>query len=124
MRRILPATPALQVGPAATASGQLAAGFGVVLGWGFREATGVGTAVFDLVDGPSASSPLIMPFSLSAGQSTRDFLTDLVMPFDSQLFLSIVSGSITGAVYVLLGQRTQLLERILTDDGIADVTPG
>jgi len=83
------------------ASGQLDNGSGCLLMHSTRETTGVGSAVYRFWDGSSTGGMLILPVSLTPGQSTRDTFTHHILPYRQGLFFQLVSGTIEGLVIVL-----------------------
>lgn len=82
-------------------------------GWSFVETTGAAAAAFDLIDGGSAAGAEISPFTLTAGQSTRDWLGQPGLLIQSGLSLAVTAGTVRGAVWVLLLTE----DEIMKDDG-------
>lgn len=71
-----------------------------VHGVGVKETTGAAQAVFNLRDGSSAAGALVMPYVLAPNQSTREWLGTDGVSFQGGCFLEVVSGSVTGSVFI------------------------
>ena len=80
------------------ASGILYNGSGCLTLHASRETTGTTAAVYQLWDGASNQGTLIVPVSLSASESTRDFFPSHLVPFKTGLYFELVSGTIEGAI--------------------------
>lgn len=92
--------PALVAGTPATAAAKLLAGArGVLVGYAFIETTGTGAATFDLVDGLDANGPVVVPFALTPGQSTRDWFALPGIVIRRGLFLNVLTGSVRGSAF-------------------------
>ena len=65
------------------------------------ETTGTAPASLVLVNGQDATGTIVVPVTLTAGQSTRDYLAGGGVLFDSGVFLRVVSGSVSGSVWVV-----------------------
>lgn len=91
--------------PLPSASGLLVNGSGCLLMHATRETTGTTPATYRLFDGSGTGGELLLPVSLTAGQSTRDFVRRCVLPFRQGLFFQIVSGAVEGSVSVLVDHR-------------------
>lgn len=87
--------------PATTASRLIYGRGAVVMGWSFVESTGAATARVNLYNGHDATGTLVVPISLLAAESTRDYLSPAGVYFDSGVWLEVVTGSITGSVWVI-----------------------
>lgn len=96
---------------AGQASGLLIGGAGRVVYVFVRESTGAAAASFSLWDGTSASGRLVMPFSLSSGQSSRDNFYPHGIPYYGDLFFTADAGSLTGAIYVVPEDMWIMAER-------------
>ena len=83
------------------ASGVLYNRAGCLLLHATRETTGTGSAVYRLYDGSNTGGKVVLPVSLTASESTRDFFGRCVIPFHQGLFYELVSGTIEGDVVVL-----------------------
>lgn len=71
-------------------------------GWSFVEDTDTDPASIELIDGGNANGALVVPITLSAGQSTRDWLGKPGLEVRSGLYLNVISGSVSGSVWPLL----------------------
>lgn len=71
-------------------------------GWSFLETTGAAPATLDLIDGGNASGASLSPFSLTAGQSTRDWLGKPGLLVQSGLSINVSSGTVRGTIWALL----------------------
>ena len=83
-------------------SGQLLNTGGCLTVHATRETTGTTAAVYRLWDGSSAAGQLLLPVSLRAAESTRDDFRDHHYVFKTGLYYQLVSGTIEGAVSVLV----------------------
>lgn len=54
-----------------------------------------------MFDGSGAGGAPIADITLAAGQSTRDSFNVHAIPYETALFLQVVSGSVNGQVYAL-----------------------
>jgi hypothetical protein len=82
-------------------SGLLDGAGGRVVWWAWRETSGTAGAVLRLWDGSGPNGGLLVPISLNAGESTRDFPGWHSLPYRTGLFLELVVGSIEGQVTVV-----------------------
>lgn len=82
------------------ASGLVYSGAGRVMGWTFRETGGVAAAHLRLWDSSSASGKLITPVSLSADQSTRDWLGPHGLALYQGVFFQLLDGAVEGSVWI------------------------
>lgn len=76
----------------------LVSGSGCITWHSTYETTGTTAATYAIYDGPPSGEQLIMEVTLSAGQSTRDWIGLHNVPFIEGLWLTVVSGSIGGSV--------------------------
>lgn len=83
------------------ASGQLIAGSGRLIGWSWRETSGVAVAAFQLLDGGLTGSGMLETVSLGAGESTRDWQPLHAMPYYGSVFLNTLSGAFEGVVWLI-----------------------
>lgn len=89
-----------------TESGTLSSGLldntaGRITWHAWRETTGTSPAVIRLWDGTGTGGKLLVPVSLLAGQSTRDYTGEHAMPYQTGLYLEVVSGTVEGQVLAL-----------------------
>ncbi len=82
------------------ASGLLVGGSGCVLWHSTYETSGSAAAQYSIWDGVAASGDRLMVVTLSASQSTRDFLKVHHMPYYKGLYYSLDSGAVAGNVIV------------------------
>jgi hypothetical protein len=89
------------------ASGQLVTGRGCLTWHASQETSGSAAASYIVYDAPSAShlNHQLLPITLSAGQSTRDFIPPHIIPFNQGIYYDLVSGSISGVLAVMLGHE-------------------
>lgn len=73
-------------------------GSGCVTWHSTLETSGSSAASYTLWDGPHGAGLLLMTVSLSAGQSTRDFIGLHALPYVNGLYVQVVSGAIAGTV--------------------------
>lgn len=95
------AKPRQLIGVTPVATGLLDNTAGRITFWSFTETTGAASAHVQLWDGSSAGGGLIADITLLAGQSTRDGFTPHALPYETGLFLTVVSGSINAQVYAV-----------------------
>lgn len=88
-----------------TASGQLINTGGCLVLHATRETTGSAAAVYRLWDGSTNAGKLLLPVSLSSGESTRDYIHAHHLSFTTGLYYELVSGALEGAVSVLCDHR-------------------
>jgi hypothetical protein len=74
----------------------------LLMGWALLETGGVAGATVEVWDGQDATGQLLVPITLLAGQSTRDWLAGDGVLSQSGLFLNVVSGTVRGVVWVRL----------------------
>ena len=72
----------------------------LVHGIGVKETTGTTAAVFNLRGGSGTSGILGLPYTLSGGQSVREWFGEAGLTFVEGLFLEVVTGTVTGCVWV------------------------
>jgi hypothetical protein len=85
------------------ASAVIAGFYGCVLWHSSVESTGSASAEYSLWDGSNTSGPLLMDITLTASQSTRDYIHKHHLPFRSGLYFDLVSGAVRGSMAVLAG---------------------
>ena len=96
-------TAPLRLPANSTSPAQLISGSGRLIGWAFLETTGTTAASFVITDGIAASGNLLVPISLTGGQSTRDWNAIHPMPYYQGIGLNAVSGAWEGSVWVMPG---------------------
>ena len=72
-------------------------GAAILHGWAWRETTDAARTEFELRDG--SGGPLIVPVTLSAGQSTRDWLSGTGILVRTGLYLRVLSGSVSASLW-------------------------
>lgn len=73
-----------------------------LMGWCLIETTGSAAASLDMYDGGDSSGQLIGPISLTASQSTRDWLSGEGIRLRRGLFVNVLSGSVRGVFWLRL----------------------
>lgn len=81
------------------ASCKLSSAAGRVAGYAIRETTGSGTALIRIRDGFDATGDLLLPISLAASESARDWFMPGGISYTAGLYIEVVSGSIEGVVF-------------------------
>jgi hypothetical protein len=89
--------------PVAGVSGIVVTSAGLVSGWSFAETAGA-TAKIRIRSGIDVNQAVLMVLTLSANESTRDFLT-LPVEFKAGLYLELVSGAVEGVIYTVESRR-------------------
>lgn len=89
-------------------SGVIYSGSGCVLFHETYETTGSATAQYTLWDNTTNTGTRLLTVTLSAGQSTRDYVRKHYMPFRTALYYHLDSGSVTGSVSLLLEHSCDL----------------
>lgn len=79
-----------------------------ILFWSFLETTGTARATIRLRDGSDTGAAVIVPISLSAGESTRDWLGPQGIPCRAGVYLEVVSGSVEGSIVVAVRREEEL----------------
>lgn len=74
----------------------------LVGGWSFKEVTGSAPAEIQIFDGNNNQTVPYAFITLNAGQSMRDFCPTPGLFFRQGLFVQLVSGVVTGSVWVRL----------------------
>ena len=95
---------ALPFGPT-TASVNVVGQEGILMGYALIETTGTAAAAVDFVDGADDTGTVLVPVSLSAGQSTRDTFSSWGVWIQRGLRVKVSSGSVRGVAYVILPGR-------------------
>lgn len=80
------------------ASQRLSASAGQLAGYGLRETAGA-PAVVRLLNGVDTGGDLLVPISLAAGESVRDWFLPHGISFGAGLYVQVLSGTIEGAIY-------------------------
>lgn len=70
---------------------------GILHGWGWQNTSSTDRADLELHDGPIG--PLIVPISLSPGQSTRDWLGPLGIACVRGVTVKVTAGTIEGSLW-------------------------
>jgi len=101
--RRLPDSPvtAFAFGPI-TASLDVIGMNGILMGWAVVETTGTAAATFDLMDGADDGGSLLVPVTLTAGQSTSDDFTSWGVWVQRGVRVKVISGSVRGVLYFVL----------------------
>jgi hypothetical protein len=74
---------------------------GRVTWWSFRETSGANPCSFRLWDGSNNAGRLLLPFSLTAGESDRDYSGPFGLVYETGLFLEVLTGAFEGVVQVI-----------------------
>lgn len=97
MRRVLlPLGQATASQLAGTAA--LVGGSGCITWHSLYETTGLAAASVKIHDGPASNGQELAYVTLSAGQSTRDFIALHALPFVDGLFVDVVTGAASGSI--------------------------
>ena len=72
----------------------------VVAGYAVRETTGAAAATVILRNGTDATGEEIVPVTLAAGESVRDWFGARGPSFDQGVFVDVVTGDIAGAIFL------------------------
>lgn len=78
-----------------------------VHGWAFIETGGVAPVNFELFDGFDTGGQSIIPFSLGAGQSVRDWLGRDGIFLYGGLFVNVTVGSVRGTIWMRYRERSE-----------------
>lgn len=82
-----------------TADTQVYKGPCVLYGWAWAETTGGAGSSLDLYDGNDAGGALIVPLTLTSGQSTRDTFAFPGIAVRTGLFIDFLTGSTKGTLW-------------------------
>lgn len=100
---------------------ELVGGSGCITWHSLSETTGIASAAYDLYDGPPAAGQVLMSVTLSAGQSTRDYIGLHALPVVGGLFLAVTSGTVAGVIGAWMdhdcAQWYRWHEQVLTLEG-------
>lgn len=97
MRRVLLDLSQLSVAQLA-GTAAIVGGSGCVTWHSTYETSGSASAAYSLFDTGDSSGQQLMYVTLSAGQSTRDYIGLHALPFLSGLYLEVESGAIAGSI--------------------------
>ena len=86
--------------PASSAGLVALGGSGLLVGIGVRETAGA-AAAFDVLDGTTSGGNVIVPYTLAANQSVREWFAPWGIDFTNGLFVNITAGTVRGALYVI-----------------------
>lgn len=75
-------------------------GRGRIVWHSFKETTGAAAASYTFYDGPNAAAKVVLPVTLAAGGSARDYAGRWGIPFNVGLFFHLDSGSVEGNLVV------------------------
>ena len=78
------------------ASGGLITGSGYITYWSVRDTTDSSGSVFQLYDGNSTDSQLLVDVSTTAGESTSEYIHRGHLIYQSSLYYNLASGTIGG----------------------------
>lgn len=78
-----------------------------ILFWSFRETTTTAVARLRLRDGSDANGDTIVPISLSADQSTRDWLGPQGIPCKAGVYLEMITGTVEGSIVVAVRKEPE-----------------
>lgn len=101
------------------ASGGLITGSGYITYWSVRDTTGSSGSVFQLYDGNSTDSQLLVDVSTTAGQSTSEYVHRGHLIYQSSLYYNLASGTIEGAVTVHACDSAEELQRLIAALSVA-----
>ncbi|HVD03182.1 MAG TPA: hypothetical protein VNF75_03480 [Candidatus Dormibacteraeota bacterium] len=85
--------------PTTSSSEVLAGGRYVFYGFSLRETTGAAAATVDIYDGGGTGGTLVAALDLAQGASDQLWLGDNGVLMVQGIYLSVVAGSVRGAVY-------------------------
>lgn len=94
--------PVPQPLPAAGTSGIVVAGAALLLGWGVKESTGMGSATVDVFDGSDATGQLTVPITLVTNESVRDWLGPDGLLMVRGIYVRATAGSASGSLWVVV----------------------
>lgn len=97
------------------ASGLVVGGATLLVGWSVRETTGAAGATVEIRDGSSAGT-LVGASSLAAGLSETQWAGDRGIGVQGGLFVVLVSGAVTGALWAIAVERVGDGSEVPVDD--------
>ena len=95
------------------ASSLLITGSGYITYWSVRDTTASTGSVFQLYDGNSTDSQLLVDVSTTAGESTSEYVHRGHLIYQSSLYYNLASGTIEGAVTVHACDSAEELQRLI-----------
>lgn len=69
-------------------------------GYAIKESTGAAPAEVDLLNGADAGGDLVVPITLTAGQSARDWFGPQGVVMEGGIFANVTAGAVKGAIFV------------------------
>lgn len=72
----------------------------VLAGYALRETTGAAAATVIIRNGTDATGEELVPVTLTAGESARDWFGARGPSFDQGVFVDVLSGSVAGAIFL------------------------
>ena len=97
------------------ASGGLITGSGYIVYWSALETTGNAAAGFQLIDGNDANGQLLIDVSLSAGESTSEYIGKRLLFYTKSLYFDLVSGAVGGAVTVHACESSEEYQKMMAE---------
>lgn len=89
-------------------SGIAVFGSGRLIAFDLYETTGAAGALVIFYDGDTNSGQIMSPVTLAANESVRESFNHPFKPFEQNLYVNIVNGSVKGVCWVLPDDQGQL----------------
>lgn len=80
-------------------SGLVMGGQGVLRGFGIMNTSATNPATVYILGGIDANAPLLVPVTLAANESVRDFFGESGIRTDRGLYVNVISGTVYGSIY-------------------------
>ena len=90
----------------------------------WQETSGVSSAAFQLIDGSTAAGRLLCPVSLNPSESTRDWIGPHALPYETGLYLNVISGTIEGSLIVVSRDQREEYAMPVVVIGEVDINVG
>ena len=95
------------------ASSLLITGSGYIVYWAALDSGNADGSQFNLWDGQNASGQLLIPVSLTDGESTSEYIGKRLVFYTKSLYFDLVSGGVTGSVTVHACDSAEELQRLI-----------
>ena len=100
-------------------SSLLITGSGYIVYWAALDSGNADGSQFNLWDGQNASGQLLIPVSLTDGESTSEYIGKRLVFYTKSLDFDLVSGGVTGSVTVHACDSAEELQRLIAELSVA-----
>lgn len=75
-------------------------GYAVLMGYSVKESTGSASAELDVYNSTAATGLLVIPMTLTAGQSAEDWFGPQGLEMSVGIFCNVASGAVSGSLWI------------------------